>query len=564
LKLPDEIELELAENASTRSETPTVRTISPDGIALIEDPTITSGREALLSLNRKRARRQKSNMLVGSSILLLVVVLTTWLMVSGGTSKPKKVAKQSQHDVAKKVKKTAAPQKPVKNIPLTLHYLPTGANIVIHFKPEKLWTKKSVAEHVRLSLGPLGEWIKKKIGSERFFLFSPEEIEDVVLGIYVFHNEPIRTAAFVRLVKKYDLPKFKGLFHGEATEKFGRKIYLASQTEYVPERAYLLIDTKSFAFSSIIDAEDLVESFATPGLPSGGIQELLDLTSRNHDLSLIFEPRDLKLFQKQLVPANTIALLNRFLDRFSDEHIETLSWSFDFGDRESQPFRSELLLRNRTTILPGALRNKIQTKLKEIPEEMYVSFRKMHPEFAGHRKLIGRLPVMLQAFSTETVSQRPKANVRFIKFVTELPAIAAPNLAVAGMLAWNESLRTDFDVPIVKNKTKKLPATVAGRLRMKLDIDFRRTPLQEAFDYIAQELKIKLEIDGPALKDLGYTKNMPQQYKLGRVTGTEAISKIVKQYKGMGIVVDEAKKLVTVTTEKFAKQKGWKIFELNK
>lgn len=63
-----------------------------------------------------------------------------------------------------------------------------------------------------------------------------------------------------------------------------------------------------------------------------------------------------------------------------------------------------------------------------------------------------------------------------------------------------------------------------------MDIDFRRTPLQEAFAYIADEAKIPIEIDGDALKLAGFTKNMPQTLKIENATTLQAIYGIVKNY----------------------------------
>ncbi len=64
------------------------------------------------------------------------------------------------------------------------------------------------------------------------------------------------------------------------------------------------------------------------------------------------------------------------------------------------------------------------------------------------------------------------------------------------------------------------------------------------------------------MKDAGYTKNMSQTMNLGTVSGLRAISAILKQYDKMVISVDEKRKLITLTTKKFAAQKGLAPFEL--
>jgi hypothetical protein len=147
-----------------------------------------------------------------------------------------------------------------------------------------------------------------------------------------------------------------------------------------------------------------------------------------------------------------------------------------------------------------------------------------------------------------------------------MPDRAAPNLALGSLLAWDESTRTDFNrvrsTAPTPGPSSNLPTSIAERLKLKIDVDFRRTPLQEAFAFIADETNVEIDIEGDALKLAGYTQNMPQTFKLDQVTGKQAIYEITKQYDKMCIVVDEASKKATVMTYQFAEQKGLKPFPL--
>ena len=110
----------------------------------------------------------------------------------------------------------------------------------------------------------------------------------------------------------------------------------------------------------------------------------------------------------------------------------------------------------------------------------------------------------------------------------------------------------------------KIPELIADRLNLPVDVDFRRMPFQEAMEIIGEETHIRIEIDGDAFKDAGYTKNMTQTMNLGSVSGRRVFSAILKQYDKMVISVDEQKKLLTVTTKKFAAKNGQPPFELSK
>ena len=88
-------------------------------------------------------------------------------------------------------------------------------------------------------------------------------------------------------------------------------------------------------------------------------------------------------------------------------------------------------------------------------------------------------------------------------------------------------------------------------------------PLQEAWKYIGDEAKVKTDIDGDALKDAGFTKNMAQTFLLGEVPAINAIHALLEKYEpekiSLVVIIDEEKKLMLLTTDKFAKRQGLKV-----
>jgi len=145
------------------------------------------------------------------------------------------------------------------------------------------------------------------------------------------------------------------------------------------------------------------------------------------------------------------------------------------------------------------------------------------------------------------------------QFTTVLPAKAAPNLALGTLLAWDESTRTDFtkEPPKPATNEPKLPDLIVHRLKLPMDVDFRRRPLQEAFNDIGEATHVTFEIDGDALKFAGYTKNMPQTFNLGEVPANQAVKKILSQYEKMCVcITNEDKNIVKVITYDVAKKEG--------
>ena len=200
--------------------------------------------------------------------------------------------------------------------------------------------------------------------------------------------------------------------------------------------------------------------------------------------------------------------------------------------------------------------------MKLLPERLWHELAdKMDPQVAGPRKIIGRFPAMMHVFGKNT---KGGAGTRFTVLNTSLKERAAPNIALASLLAWDESTRTDFSKTAPGKTTgsdENLPLLVMDRLKKKIECEFTRTPLQDAIKYIADECRVGHDIDGDALKDKGYTKNMPQMFTLSD-TGFAALKEIMKKYPDMCIVIDEPQKQFILTTRSFAEKKKQTPFEI--
>jgi hypothetical protein len=164
---------------------------------------------------------------------------------------------------------------------------------------------------------------------------------------------------------------------------------------------------------------------------------------------------------------------------------------------------------------------------------------------------------MVQAYALGTLSG---IGDRSVRLTTILPERAAPNLALGALLTWDESTRTDFSkaAPAPTLASEKLPERLADRLKKPIEIDFRRTPLQEAIGYIGGETSVPFEIDGNALKLAAMTQNMPQTFAMGVVPAEQALRRILKTYEkeGLCVVLDESARTAHLTTKAAAKEKG--------
>ncbi|QDT38274.1 hypothetical protein [Stratiformator vulcanicus] len=526
-------------------------------------PTDSGGSARLREMRRKRQKNLPLQIGIGGVIAVgLVGVLIAASYLGGSDTKPDSVAAppptrdvqfESQRDRLSRSGKQLAQAGPTSGEPITLQYIPAGTSAVIHLRPAELWANGSTAQEVRYCLGPLAAWGEQSL--RELCLVDPSDIEEALISVMLGAraDEP-RYAVVVRLkagMRRSDLIQLIG---GERNDEFGRPVYMTA------ERAFSIADDVDqnnlpiiFAAAPVEYAEDLPRAFIAPGLAPTAIEALLESSDRSRHLTLLFQPSEMLVHRDKLVPESVYPLYDQIVDWFGSD-IEAVRWS---GHLANGDFFTELEARPMATASPKSTAELLNQRLSDLPQRVLDTVSAMSPAEVGSRKLIGRLPAMTAALAAAGVDGTLDRNVLI---AARLPNRAAPNLALASLLAWDESRRTDFtqDVFTPTEQQPELPATVAGRLQLPVEIEFNRTPLQEAFAYLAEETKTTIEVDGEALKFAGYTKNMPQSMSLGKVPATKAIAQIVSQYDQMAIVIDEAGNKAIVTTLNDATGKGLK------
>ncbi len=444
--------------------------------------------------------------------------------------------------------------------PIRLVMVPSGARLLVHLRPSMLWSDDACLSQLRASLTQdvvtaVEAFLRDIINRE------PSALDDVLLvWILGARGTKPQVAAVVRLAEEERLSDLIEEFGGEPLDEFAQpKIYLRE------DRAVLIRDRRTLAFAPRELADELVEWTDTPNdNTTDGILALLEQTDRERLLTVVFEPADVEQHLDRLFPDSTRGIAGRVASWFAAQ-AETVAWSVDTRDG----FSSEILLRGRSTESSTHVANRVTEEMERLPATMVDVVRAMNPQRPGFRRLIGRFPAMLEVFRMATV---PSVGDRLVRLTTNLPAKAGPNLALAAVLTSYECSHrapgSDATPASATPDSRPAPRTLAERLRLPVDAEFNRTPLQEALAYIADEIGIVITIDGDALKDAGYTKNMPQTFNLGRVPAAEAIQKIIQQYqepgKQMVLVLDEAQKQATVLTAKFAEQRGWEPYDLSR
>lgn len=444
--------------------------------------------------------------------------------------------------------------------PIRLLLAPDGVRIIVHLRPAELWSAKGHPApatppkatvpldreaELRECLAPLADWAEQEIGD--WCLFPPAEIREVLFSFVLrTPGEPPDVAATVWLAEPTSTAEIAKRFGGEPVEKAPLPTYTKG------DRALVIRDARTFAIGPQSAAQEMAEGNGEANPTDASIEELLKETDRRRQLTVVFRPDDLDRFRETLFPAPLVGVAHRVAQWLDPDAIEGVA----IGVRLADPLRLWLALRNRSGTGVRHLEEDVQKRLEHLPLDVLAHVRRLRPETSGHRKLIGRVPAMWKAVALGSESS---TEARLVSFESVLPERAAANLALGTYLTLMEPPGPSTS-PEKSSGAAEKPQSIAERLQMKIDVDFRRTPLSEAFTSIGEEMGVPFEIDGGALKLSGYTKNMPQTFRLNQASASEALKTILKPYPKMALVVDEEKKRITVTTLEAAKEKGLKTF----
>ncbi len=435
---------------------------------------------------------------------------------------------------------------------IPVDYLPFTPHVLCHLHPAALWKQDHHTSELQALLSGLGIWLKEQISTRT--RFEPEEISELTFAI---NFGPRMSAPEVAAVVRLNSPQPEQ----EMIRRFNGRIYADPQIDLyeASDFSYLKIDAQTFVVAPSGMSESLAMSVKDPAMLLPDMAPLTKQSDRDRHLSLLFDVTILDAHREDAFIPQLRPLADKVLFWFGDD-VQTVSWSLHL----EPDLYMETLLHHTQATTPARLQKFVQRKLASLPTEMFHGVQTMQPSTVGARTMIARFPAMLKAVDIGTTTHIDPDGVRLI---TLLPQHAATNLAAATMLTWNQSLLSQADDRglLTQAAGDLVPDKITDRLRMNLLIDFRATPLQEAFGYIGESIRTEVVIDGDALKAAGFTQNMPQTYDLGKVTALKAIDTILQKYASerdpMVLLVDEAGKKLIVSTVSKAKADGLTVFD---
>jgi len=531
---------------------------APSPAALFQTPIPDDLPAGLTAIKPKRSRKNSFRLLGPAGVIAAIVcvgVLFIWDRFE--RSAPPGTG---SHSASRKNQPTEQPeslqrlQGPADRKPVQLLFAPAGARIVIHLRPARFWsatsgnvegsgrklrTGSTRGSELLACVGPLADWARDQI--ENWCLYPPSQIDEAVFAFGLRSpGDPPDVSAFVRLIRPATLSEVDHRFGGTRSDRGPLPVFIKG------DRALVVRDEQAFAVGPAESSQEMVEAREQPNPTDASIEELLKETDRDRDLTVVFRPDDLDRLRDSLVSSQWSSALHVLATWLDPGAVEGAVLSVRLDD----PLRVQLVTWALPVVYGPHLAETLKQRLNRLPTELVQYAERLQPSVPGPRKLIGRLPAMCKALALGTRSQ---ADRRLVSLESVLPERAAPNLSLATYLMLAEgpaSARRPAAGPVVTRPEG--PRTLAARLQMIVDVDFRRTALSEAFESIGSDIGVNFELDGGAFKLAGYTKNMPQTFQIKGAPAIQSLQKILAAYPKLALVGDEVRRTIVVTTSEAA------------
>ena len=423
--------------------------------------------------------------------------------------------------------------------PITLRAMPAGVSLLVHLHPAELWGPKWTA--TRDATGPLADWAAAEL--EALTGYPPAALDECTVGwvtgprgsvpkpcaVFTFAERPARSELVLNLP-------------GSRTDDYAVPLQIDAATQ----RAYLVLDDPADAAAKPIGMAVAPAEFApdldpAAALTAPSIEGLLPATDRAAPLTVVFQPLDLDLHRDTLFPEAVRPLADAAREAFGGWG-EAVAVGFGSaaevagGGAGSDEVAVTLAVRGTTDDVASTLGKTAGAELEALPERLLTHVRTLVPATVGRQRLVGRLPAMVAAAVNGRVGG---AEGRVYRAAVRLPAAAGPNLALASLLTWDAGLSGVTAAPAAVAAAPADAAPLEEKLGRPVETDFRRTPLQEAFRFIAGEAGFPIDIDGTAIRDAGMTQNIPQEFALGRVPARDGISRILQNHPKLCVVADQ-------------------------
>ena len=382
---------------------------------------------------------------------------------------------------------------PTAGPPISLAYVPAGAQCLIHLRPAAI-ANHPEGERAVAALGPWGQEVVDQL--QTITGGNVEEIESLLVAFTVNDSNQLEATVRAEFMTPIDDAELAKRFPAAKLTEQGEV-----QARSLDGRAYFLVQepTAALVITPTTLAAELLESAGEAPPLVRDVEALVEHSDANRDATFIVAPKFLQASGNELLAADAAPLHNALRWLLGDE-ATAIALSVDWGD----DFFAELRATPALNVPPRRLATKLRERIDQTPAEVeeLVLADSWHPY---GRKVIARLPGMLRTLAryTRAGDEDRQAVVR-----AYLPAIAGHNLLMAGELLLTQPHGEGNGGEATNTaESPAALATIAERLAAKTSLRFTKESLEQAVALLGEDIGVEIVIAGSDLQLDGITKN---------------------------------------------------------
>ena len=499
---------------------------------------------------RRKKRKRTPEIAVGvlSALALAGVGWYAWPLIAGAKPAPRQAAVEVREErAAAKAEQLSGYAAAMTGAePIALRAMPAGVSLLVHLRPAELWSDRWA--DVRAATGPLAPWAAAAL--EELTGYPPAAVRECTVGWSLGPRGSVPEAcAVVTFAAPTPRAALMAGLPGRESADFAAPLKVADGTARMP-----LIDPADPASAvgvAVAPFANAPELDPAAALAARSVEGLLPATDRRGPLTVVFQPLDLELHRDTLLPAPVRPFADAVREAFGDwceAAAVGIAPAADGGG-----VMLTLAVRGTTDDVASTLGPTAAEQLDALPGRAALPRPHARP---GDR----RPPAAggTAARDARRGPRRPRGRGGGPRLPGErgFAGNGRTELALASLLTWDASLTGPPAATVSVADDPADPATLLEKLDRPVEVDFRRTPLQEAFQAIADQAGFVMNLDGAAIRDAGMTRNMPQEFALGPAPAKDAVARILANHPKLAVVADEPPGTLLVTTPGGAAARG--------
>ena len=401
---------------------------------------------------------------------------------------------------------------PTAGPPVSLAYLPDGAQVILHLRPAWLASHPE-GEKVAASLGPWGEAAIEAV--EEVLGTDFAELEALTLAVIIDPSGQLAPIYRAELRQAMTDETLIGRFPRGVSERNGSQQFLRTGS-----RSYFL-PTQFDGRVLIACPNELIDSLISAGGAEAvvvrDLQRLITRTDADRAATLVISPKFLEAGGGDLLGGAAVRLRDA-LDWLTGREATAFLLSAHWGD----DFFLELLATPELQIPPRRFALRVREQIEQSSDLLEDVILSAAWDPYG-RKVLARFPSMLRKLAgyTRAAEENKMAVLR-----TYLPTVAGHNLLMAGELLMTQNAHPTVSAPPV---TAAPTETLDDRLAATTSLVFTKDTLERAVELLADDMGVPIEIRGQDLQLEGITKNQSFGIELRQRSAAEILLEILQQ-----------------------------------